>query len=436
MNVAQGTLGTVFGSPHYFAPEQARSSADVVPQSDLYSLGVILYEMLTGRLPFDDQAPLALARKHMEQAPPPPRQFNPLLNAAVEEVLLKALRKAPEERFQTGQALMAALSQALDVPEPTMPFLDAGGKNHTPRPAGVAFSQALARTRVLGGAAQRRVLAVGGLALARAAVVRGAAQQGLRAAGVHVKQRALRPLGAGLAGVWAAARRRPASGAVIRYVEQHPPARWGAGLAVVLLVAEIAGLAGFSFKLGQGAGTGLSLSTPGPTAVAAVKTPSPTHPAQGSATVPPAQTPAVIPTVTAPATLTADQGDHFALYYDDTALYVKNDSENDRPVNPVAFERLDGAGNPLNRFDGSRWGQIYSNFRAGYCVVAQIIDYRSHKDPPECKKHQLVVRTPSLSDPSIFWTVQKGSEQFRVLWNNVEVGRCTIAAQVCDVYMP
>jgi hypothetical protein len=69
-------------------------------------------------------------------------------------------------------------------------------------------------------------------------------------------------------------------------------------------------------------------------------------------------------------------------------------------------------------------------------VVAQIIDYRKHKDPPECEDHQLVVRTPSLSDPGIFWTTQKGSTQFRVLWSNVEVGRCTIAAQKCDVYLP
>src|SRR5207237_8231527 len=119
MNVAQGTLGNVFGSPQYIAPEQARSSAEVVPQSDLYSLGVMLYEMLTGRLPFTDPDPLVLARQHMEQPPPPPRLFNPALSPAVEAVLLRALQKSPQDRYQTGQALIAALGETLDVPEPT-----------------------------------------------------------------------------------------------------------------------------------------------------------------------------------------------------------------------------------------------------------------------------------------------------------------------------
>src|SRR5260221_3780514 len=157
MNVEQGTLGTVFGSPQYFAPEQARSSADVVPQSDLYSLGVILYEMLAGRLPFNDQAPLALARQHMEQAPPPPRQFNPLLNAAAEAVLLKALSKAPGERYQTGQALMAALGQALDVPEPTTPFLDRERKPQPVRPARAALIPLWSRAPAAGQQARQRV---------------------------------------------------------------------------------------------------------------------------------------------------------------------------------------------------------------------------------------------------------------------------------------
>jgi hypothetical protein len=96
------------------APEQARNSAQAVPQSDLYSLGVMLYEMLAGELPFDDSGPTALALNHMTAAPPSPRDINPDLSLAVERVLLKALRKSPHERFQTGRALVDALERALE----------------------------------------------------------------------------------------------------------------------------------------------------------------------------------------------------------------------------------------------------------------------------------------------------------------------------------
>jgi hypothetical protein len=112
MNVAQGTMGEVFGSPHYISPEQAQNSAQAVPQSDLYSLGVMVYEMLTGFVPFDDPSPAALAYQHISQPPPAPRALNPQIPAAVESVLLKALRKAPQERYQTGRDLVAALAEA------------------------------------------------------------------------------------------------------------------------------------------------------------------------------------------------------------------------------------------------------------------------------------------------------------------------------------
>jgi serine/threonine protein kinase len=113
MDVEQGSLGEVFGSSNYIAPEQAHRSADAVPQSDLYSLGVILYEMLTGKVPFDDPSPTAVALQHLTLPPPPPREINPNLSAGIEAVLLKALSKYPSERYQTGRDLIDALERAM-----------------------------------------------------------------------------------------------------------------------------------------------------------------------------------------------------------------------------------------------------------------------------------------------------------------------------------
>lgn len=118
MDVEQGSLGEVFGSSRYIAPEQARRSADAVPQSDLYSLGIILYEMLTGKVPFNDPSPTAVALQHLTLPPPPPRELNPDLNEMTEAVLLKALSKSPDERYQTGGALIDALARALQTDQP------------------------------------------------------------------------------------------------------------------------------------------------------------------------------------------------------------------------------------------------------------------------------------------------------------------------------
>lgn len=108
-----GTRGEVFGSPHYIAPEQAVSSARAVPQSDLYALGVILYEMFTGSLPFHAPDPMDTAILHMNTPPPPPRAIRRDLSPEVEAVILKALEKRPEDRYQSGRALALALDRAL-----------------------------------------------------------------------------------------------------------------------------------------------------------------------------------------------------------------------------------------------------------------------------------------------------------------------------------
>ena len=115
MDVQQGSLGEVFGSSLYIAPEQARRSAEAVPQSDQYSLGVILYQMLTGALPFDDPSPASVALQHITRTPPPPRQLNPALSVETEEVLLKVLSKAPADRYAKCRDFIDALEQALGL---------------------------------------------------------------------------------------------------------------------------------------------------------------------------------------------------------------------------------------------------------------------------------------------------------------------------------
>lgn len=114
LNASEGTLGETFGSAHYIAPEQAISSAKAVPQSDLYSLGICIYEMLTGKVPFDDPSAMSVALKHLQEPPPPPTQHNPHLSAAIEHVILRVLDKDPAQRYQSGAELSDALQGAID----------------------------------------------------------------------------------------------------------------------------------------------------------------------------------------------------------------------------------------------------------------------------------------------------------------------------------
>jgi serine/threonine protein kinase len=113
---SQATMGKSFGTPEYIAPEQAIDSRAASPQSDIYSLGVVLYEMVTGRLPFEDESPLSLALKHINEDPIPPQRYAPDLPKAVESVILQVLAKEPSDRFPTARAMVDALKHAWSGP--------------------------------------------------------------------------------------------------------------------------------------------------------------------------------------------------------------------------------------------------------------------------------------------------------------------------------
>ncbi|MCJ7530061.1 MAG: serine/threonine protein kinase [Anaerolineales bacterium] len=119
--------GAVTGTPAYMSPEQARGQ-QIDPRTDIYSLGIVLYEMVTGRVPFDADTPMAVILKQIEQPLPPPSVFKPGIHPAIEAVLLKALAKEPAQRFATMQEFLKAWALALAQATPSARVSPPAGK--------------------------------------------------------------------------------------------------------------------------------------------------------------------------------------------------------------------------------------------------------------------------------------------------------------------
>jgi tetratricopeptide (TPR) repeat protein len=121
--------GTVMGTPEYMSPEQAQGLPNVGPPTDIYALGVVLYELLTGGFPFKADTPMGMLAARLLQAPTPPRDIRGDLPIAVEDVVMRALARKPEARYHSAAQMVAALRAAAGIgtSEPQRPATPLGG---------------------------------------------------------------------------------------------------------------------------------------------------------------------------------------------------------------------------------------------------------------------------------------------------------------------
>jgi serine/threonine protein kinase len=446
LDIQQGSIGETFGTAHYIAPEQAKRSSDAVAESDLYSMGVVLYEMLTGIVPFDDPSPTSVALQHITQPPPPPRQVNPNLNEQVEAVLLKILSKSPAERYHSGSELIAALKKALKAtpisttsqielppPPPGLP------SRQTPHP--LTYSQVSVAQRVqkyLNAApaqvpiepTQRVNYPSAGQA-SPPAIEKVEPTWKAPAPEVHPVE----PSSAAPSSPEPLAGRTHAKPAPSRRIILVGSLLTGCLLVVIIavfalttvFVKQMVGSEQVNHETQDNQRTSppLAISTDSnisePTAV-------PTIASLPTETFAPGSMP--VPTVKYP------NGQRFVLYYDDNSFYILQVTGDKTYVSSISFERLDKMDVPSNRFSGQRWAEFYATIKPGICMRIEILNSSPYLRPPQCTNQYYATRTPTRDDPGIFWTPVEGSVKFRVNWKNEEVALCEISAGVCEIYLP
>jgi serine/threonine protein kinase len=435
LEVSDGSMGNIFGTPHYISPEQAKRSADAVPQSDLYSLGVILYEILTGMVPFNDSSPASIALLHITQAPPSPRSINPEISPAVEAVILRALEKKPKNRYQSGAELMAALEEAFksteSLPRMSLPPLPVGVP--TIRQSRVSIEQMtkhLPAKRKKGGVVHQPFVD-SPVATARAAKQPRKINKWILILPLFLL------LGIGgwylMKGGLFAIEATPASTftsppATLTDEPVQPTQTLTQPLAVTPTLTVIPSATQADTPTASPTVTPSPIPTASPTAA-------PVEPTATS-TPKPSSNPVVgVPTIKYP------NGNNLTLFWNETSFHMLNRSRAARSLSGFTFQRLDENNLPTDTFPGYRWeNRKFKYIPSKNCVSIKIYKDEDppYLDPADCNlSYSSIIQPEREKEPQLFfWVAQEGSTQFRVLWLNEEIARCEISAGTCEIYIP
>lgn len=397
------------GTAQYMSPEQIDHTYDIGPESDQYSFGVLLYEMLTGTVPFDGNDAEEIFQKHLNNPPPKPLSLNSKLTPDIQDILLRALSKHPGGRFESCTALMRHLTRALEA---------ARGADNTK----------MALPAMPAGTGTRRGLPP------------DSSEPNRNEKSVHPSERT-QPR----ADVRVSENTRPREGvppAPFKRKKRDDRVIWisvGAlGAAFVVFAAWI----GVSFLLRASAlnappaPTNTLVPSPTPALVTPSATLSPAV-APTLTLVPTTETLLPSPTPLFSPTPTEITGDAFALLYDNTSFNLLNLSDHSRNITLLDFERLDLLDNPLETFSGQQWARFNDIIRPNTCMRIEISDAPLKTTPEECNNIFDAIRTTPLNGSSDFWTSRPGtSSEFRVLWAGQEIKRCLIFNHRCDLLIP
>jgi serine/threonine protein kinase len=405
LSIHGGSIGEAFGTPQYIAPEQANRSADAVPQSDLYSLGVILYELLTGTIPFDDPSAAALVVQHLLHMPPTPSEINPSLQPAVDTVLLKALAKKPADRFQSGSELMQALEEALLHSTqadslPTLPPMPVGLDVTPTDPPDDEDPEHLVKSKPIDRpSSQERQFnwLLAGVLLVGLMVM------------LVITWLSWREFNNQDEGIAAATATLSASSSPTTTPTSVPATEIAAPIVLTII--------------------NTATFTPTPT-----NTPSATS--TNTATPAPTSTPSLTPSMTIPVPLS--EGHQIQLFYDENSFYLRNAEAESVSIGLISFEAIDSrTGQPAPYlFSGRLWSGFFDALEEGNCVRIETVEGPTWMRPQECADYNATVTPANEASDLVFWLTRSNVSQFTVLWLGEEVGRCQTHLGVCQVYLP